>query len=282
MAKKPSRLIALIIIIGGVILVSYPSFANFINKQFAYNNINEYKEQMKDTDEEELEKTIQTAYAYNATLPGGYPADPFTGENISNLQGTEFESFWMVREDAMLGYVEIPSINVYLPIYYGTSEKVLEDGAGVVLNTSLPVGGKGSHSVISAHTGMASKKLFTDLNLMKEGDMFFIHVLNKNFAYKVDQIKVVLPTETDDLQIEKDKDLVTLLTCTPFGINDHRLLVRGERIDYDFSQQGNIAVEPEAALNDYLWMIVSGIALLALVIAIICRLVKKKRDKNRK
>lgn len=280
MLKKIRRLIASLIIAGGLALICYPSFSSFINQQFANKEIADYENQMEDTSEKELKKTMQMAYAYNATLPGGYPADPFTGSNIANLKGTEFESFWMVQEGAMLGYVDVPSINTYLPIYYGTSKEVLDEGAGVVGNTSLPVGGKGTHSVLSAHTGMASKKLFTDLNLVKEGDIFFIHVLNQNFAYQVDQIKVVLPEETEDLYIEKDKDYVTLLTCTPFGINDHRLLVRGTRIDYDFSQKKTDTTISTTTLKDYLWLIVSGIVLVIIIFRMIRGWKQRKYDKK--
>lgn len=280
MGRKVRRFIAALIIAGGIILVSYPSFASFINQRFANREIQNYKTKMKDMSAEKLKKTMQLAYDYNATLPGGYPADPFTGSNIANLKGTKFEDFWMVQDGAMLGYVEVPKIDVYLPIYYGTSKKVLNQGAGVVGNTSLPVGGKGTHSVISAHTGMASKKLFTDLNLVKEGDIFFTHVLNQNFAYKVDQIKVVLPEDTQDLYIEKDKDYVTLLTCTPFGVNDHRLLVRGERIAYDFGQKSTNKITPKTALNKYLWMIVLGIVILIILIKIIHRWKSRRFNKK--
>lgn len=279
MVKKIRHLIAILIIVGGIVLVCYPSFASFINQQFANREIADYQNEMKDSSEEELEKTMQLAYEYNATLPGGYPADPFTGDNIANLKGTKFETFWMVQPEAMLGYVEVPSISVYLPIYYGTSEKVLDEGVGLLANTSLPVGGSGTHAVLSAHTGMASKKLFTDLNLVKEGDIFFIHVLNQNFAYQVDQIKVVLPEDTDDLYIEEGKDYVTLLTCTPFGINDHRLLVRGERIDYDFSKNDTIAAVPKVMADNYLWAYVAGTA--AVLMLFIGFWKKQKSGKNK-
>lgn len=282
MLKKIRHLIAALIITGGIILVCYPSFASFINQWFANREIAEYQNEMENTSEEQLRATMQMAYNYNATLPGGFPADPFTGDNIANLKGTEYEDFWMVQAGAMLGYVEVPSINVYLPVYYGTSEEVLDKGAGVVANTSLPVGGSGTHSVISAHTGMASKKLFTDLNLVKEGDIFFLHVLNQNFAYQVDQIRVVLPEETDELYIQEGKDYVTLLTCTPFGINDHRLLVRGERIDYDFSQKETDRMKPEAVVNNYLWLLVLGVVTVLAVGIALRKRKKRKSDDGRK
>ena len=280
--KKLRHLIASLIIISGIIMICYPSFSSFINQQFANKEIAEYNDEMENTSEKKLQETMQMAYDYNATLPGGYPADPFTGSNIANLKGTEFEDFWMVQDGAMLGYVEIPSIDVYLPIYYGTSKEVLDEGAGLVGNTSLPVGGNGTHAVISAHTGMASKKLFTDLDLVNEGDIFFIHVLNQNFAYQADQIKVVLPEETEDLYIQEGKDYVTLLTCTPFGINDHRLLVRGERIDYDFSQKNTNVITPEAAVNNYLWAYVLGIVIVLMIFGGFIRRKKRRADKNKK
>lgn len=281
MLKKIRKFIASFIVAAGLVLICYPSFSSFINQQFANKEIADYENKIDDTSEKELQETMQMAYAYNETLPWAYPADPFTGNNITSLKGTEFENFWMVKEGAMLGYVDIPSINIYLPIYYGTSKEVLEEGAGVVANTSLPVGGKGTHSVLSAHTGMASKKLFTDLSLVKEGDIFFIHVLNQNFAYQVDQIKVVLPEDTEDLYIEKDKDYVTLLTCTPFGINDHRLLVRGERIDYDFSQKKTGAVISETTLKDCLWLFVSGIVLVIIMFKMIRHWKQRKYGKKK-
>ncbi len=278
--KNVKRLIAFLIITGGIVLICYPSFASFINQQFANRDIADYDARMENTSEAKLKKDMQMAYDYNATLPGGYPADPFTGSNIRDFKGTEFEDFWMVKTGAMIGYVEVLSVDIYLPIYYGTSDKVLDKGAGLLEDTSLPVGGKGTHAVISAHTGMASKNLFTDIDQMKKGDLFFIHVLNRDFAYKVDQIKVVLPEETDDLLIEEGKDLVTLLTCTPFGVNDHRLLVRGQRTDYDFSKDSKDAVDPGVFLKHYLWLIVICAAAAAVSGIIIARQIRKRSGKN--
>lgn len=280
MARKVMYVIAGLIILGGIGLLSYPSFANYINQYFANKEISEYDDTISSYSEQELQNALNMAYAYNATLPGGYPADPFTGNNISNFTGTEFEDFFMVQQGEMLGYVEVPIINVYLPIYYGTEEATLEKGAGLVDNTSLPVGGSGTHAVISAHTGLASKKLFTDLNQVKEGDIFFIHVLNQHFAYQVNQIKIVLPAETDDLYIEKDRDYVTLLTCTPFGVNDHRLLVRGERIDYDFSENEKSTESLQVTNSKYVWMWV--LAVFIIVILLLLGYVKVRKNKGRK
>lgn len=271
MLRKISRIIAGLIILSGIGLLCYPSFANFINRQFESKEITNYNNQVTNMTDQDIQYALDLAKAYNASLPADYPADPFTGENVRNFAGTEFEDFFMVQQGTMLGYVEIPGIDVYLPIYYGTSEEVLQKGAGLVDNTSLPVGGAGTHAVISAHSGLASKKLFTDLTEVEKGDIFFVHVLNMNLAYQVNQIKTVLPEEIDDLLIQKEKDYTTLLTCTPFGINDHRLLVRGERIDYNF-EKDTVATIRKPDL--YSWVMIASIFLLIVFILV---LVRKRR-----
>lgn len=275
------NVLAFLIVVGGVVLLCYPSFSGFINDKFAYREIEEYQKDVADYSEEKLKKMLETASAYNQSLPGGYPADPFTEQNIKELTEPEFRDFPMLQPGAMLGYVEIPAIDVYLPVYYGTSAEVLKEGLGLVENSSLPVGGVGTHAVISGHTGMASKKMFSDLNLLKEKDLFFIHVLNQHFAYQVDQIKVVWPTETDELQIQKGKDYVTLLTCTPFGVNDHRLLVRGTRIDYDFDgDKRENTIIPEVAMEKYLWIVVLGSIIFMILIALIVKKIRKMVSKK--
>ncbi|MDO4634157.1 MAG: class C sortase [Eubacteriales bacterium] len=282
MFRKIMDTIVTLIITVGVMAVCYPSFATFINQKFANREIVAYQEQMDSSSKDKLEMMEEMADRYNVSLPISFPADPFSESNISDFKGTEFEDFEMVKEGAMLGYLEIPKIDVYLPIYYGTSDEVLSEGLGLVENTSLPVGGKGTHSVISGHSGMASKKLLTDLNLVEEDDIFFLHVLNQHLAYQVNQIKVVWPYETDDLYIVDEKDYSTLLTCTPFGVNDHRLLVRGERIDYDFTTQTETTeITAKTAADKYLWMFVGGAYLLIILIVLIRKRMKKSAEKRR-
>lgn len=278
MLRKISRIIAGLIILSGIVLLCYPSFANFINRRFESKEIANYNNQVDAMGAKDIQRALQLARQYNASLPAAYPADPFTGENVRDFTGTDFENFSMVQQGNMLGYVEVPSINVYLPVYYGVSEDVLQKGAGLVDNTSLPVGGEGTHAVISAHTGLASKKMFTDLTEVKKGDIFFIHVLNMDLAYKVNQIKVVLPENVEDLFIQEGKEYVTLLTCTPFGINDHRLLVRGERIDYDFSKDNDTEwTMPKQDL--YFWIMVIGIFLF-IVFVLIIRYMYRRKNSN--
>ena len=263
-AKTRRRIIAFAIILCGVVMVNYPTLATFVNNFFAYREVGNYERQIDAMDQAQLDQEMETAQAYNRSLPMSFPADPFTEQNINKFEGTEFADFDMIQDGAVLGYIDIPKISIYQTIYYGTSKEVLDKGLGVVENSSLPVGGPGTHSVISAHSGLASRKLFTDLDKMEEGDLFFVHVLDQHFAYQVNQIKVVLPENAEDLKIEQDHDYVTLLTCTPFGINDHRLLVRGERIDYDFSQD-----EPgwmERQMHWFLWGLILAAGLVFLIL----------------
>ncbi len=283
MFRKIMDVIVLGVIITGMAAISYPSFSTFVNQQFANNEIIEYQNQIENSEEVELQKYEALAAQYNSLLPITFPADPFTDENINDFEGTEFEDFFMVQEGSMLGYIEIPDIDIYLPVYYGTTDEVLAEGLGLLENTSLPVGGENTHAVISGHSGMASKKLFTDLNQLEMGDIFFTHVLSNDFAYQVDQIKVVLPTETDDLYIVDGEDYITLITCTPFGINDHRLLVRGKRIDYDFSTE-NIenTWTTEGFIDKYLWIIMLLIGIAAIIIWVTMKSRKKKTTYNKK
>lgn len=231
MKRKSLTVFGIILILFGLFAFCYPSFANFWNQRGADQEIEQYDTKVQSMTDSEIAKQFKLAWDYNKSLTGGSSvADPFASSGAPNFTGTEFEDFSMVQEGGMIGYVDIPKIDVYLPILYGSSNKTLENGAGLVYGTSLPVGGIGTHAVISAHTGLASRKYFTDLTEMEEGDLFYIHILGKDLTYRVDQIKVVLPSETDDLVISSSHDYVTLLTCTPFGINDHRLLVRGVRV----------------------------------------------------
>ncbi|MDG6880511.1 Sortase family protein [Clostridium perfringens] len=211
-----SILILITLIALGFLL--YPSFSNYINNKFAVSTISYYTEKINNVKDEEVDNLIKNINKYNYDLFNG------TAEN-------QLPEYLNIHEGYILGYIEIPSINIKLPIYYGTSVDILKKGVGVLEGTSLPVGGENTHSVLSAHTGLANQKLFTDIDKLKDGDVFYLHILKKDLAYKVNQIKVVHPDEIDELKISDDKDYVTLLTCYPYGINTERLLVRGERTD---------------------------------------------------
>lgn len=227
------KIIPVIIILAGFLLLSYPFVSNFIFERSAGSTVESYQKKTAGMDQKTKEKAIDEARQYNKDLINSEVVltDPFKAKN-SKGETLFYNKILDMDGSGIMGYLKIPCISVNLPIYHGTSGDVLEHGIGHLAATSFPVGGKSTHAVLTGHTGLSSAKLFTDLVEMKKGDLFFIHVLDQNLAYKVDQISVVKPEETGKLQIIDGEDHVTLLTCTPYGINDHRLLVRGVRTAY--------------------------------------------------
>ena len=222
-------------------LMLYPLVGELLNEKYHSDVETTYTAAIKDTDDAELTAQRQAAAQYNAMLSGavtiaegGASAPPLAYAQQLTVGG-------------VMAYVDIPKINVYLPVQHGTDAETLERAVGHVVGTSLPVGGSSTHAVLSAHSGMASSKLFSDIDQLTAGDTFYIHVLGEVLAYKVDAIHTVLPTDTSLLQIENGKDYVTLVTCTPFGVNTHRLLVRGHRIPYTPEQETTAAEEKPTA-----------------------------------
>ena len=262
-----SILILITLIALGFLL--YPSFSNYINNKFAVSTISDYTEKINNVKDEEVDDLIKNINKYNYDLFNG------TAEN-------QLPEYLNIHEGDILGYLEIPSINIKLPIYYGTSVDILKKGVGVLDGTSLPVGGENTHSVLSAHTGLANQKLFTDIDKLKDGDVFYLHILKKDLAYKVNQIKVVHPDEIDELKISDDKDYVTLLTCYPYGINTERLLVRGERTDLSPSNVEQVQKEISTFnhSNENLILIVI-ILISVLIIIFLLFLIMKFKGKNK-
>ena len=222
-------------------LMLYPLVGELLSEKYRSDIETAYTAAIEDSNDDELEQQRQAAQQYNAMLSGaatitegGASAPPLAYAQQLTVGG-------------VMAYVDIPKINVYLPVQHGTDADTLERAVGHVVGTSLPVGGSSTHAVLSAHSGMASSKLFSDIDQLAEGDTFYIHVLGEVLAYKVDTINTVLPTDTSLLQIEDGKDLVTLVTCTPFGVNTHRLLVRGHRVPYTPEQEATAAAEKPAA-----------------------------------
>lgn len=207
----------------------------------AGSTIKSYEKQAKTYDQKQKEQAFREAEEYNKDLIKSVVqlTDPFKVKK-SNGETLIYNNILNIDHSGVMGYLEIPSISVNLPIYHGTDAEILERGVGHLAASSIPVGGKSTHSVLTGHTGLGSAKLFTDLTEMKKEDLFFIHVLDRTLAYKVDQISVVRPEDTRKLQIVKGKDYVTLVTCTPYGVNDHRLLVRGVRTKYVKKQRSSI------------------------------------------
>lgn len=239
--KKQSLKIRIILLfVVGFMILLYPTVSNQWNKYRDNKLKSEYTQAVKNLDEDILQKELEAASEYNQSLIGSSVPDAFS---IREDQKDEvYENLLNVNGDGMMGYVDIPSIDVSLPIYHYTSEEVLEKGAGHLAGSSLPVGGASTHTVISAHRGLPSAKMFTDLNLLEPGDIFQIHVLDRTLTYEVDQIKEVNPDETSDLSITEGIDYATLITCTPYGVNTRRLLVRGCRTDNPSSEDGKQAV----------------------------------------
>ena len=235
--KKYIPIIAIILIfIIGVGILAYPLVSSVINN-YSMRNVAEVEvKQAAEKPNSEIEALFKQADEYNSSLINTVIlTDPFDEEAYEKI-GAHYKETFDVNGKGLIGYIEIPKINVYLPIYHGVSTEVLSRGAGHLGNTSFPVGGESTHSVISAHSAYPTETFFDYLTDMQEGDEFYIHVLDRVLKYEVDQIKVVLPDDTSNLYVINGEDHVTLLTCTPYSINTHRLLVRGKRVPYDPSE----------------------------------------------
>ena len=290
--KKHLPIIAVVLIfVIGIGILAYPLVSSVINNMDARNDEGQYYHAAQKRANSEIIKMIREAKDYNRRLVDTVViTDPFDVESY-NKSNKEYKKLLSPDAKGTIGYVKIPKIDVSLPIYHGTSQKILAQGAGHLENTSLPVGGKGTHSVISAHSAFPDHTFFDYLTEIKEGDEFYIKVLDRTLKYKVDQIKVVLPEDTSDLHIDRDKDYVTLLTCTPYSVNTHRLLVRGERVPYDEKEQ--IDVTTITAGDDAIFFlgykipyVVAGIVIVSFVLIVVMIVIlavrgKKKRvDKN--
>ncbi|MGE7881560.1 class C sortase [Bacillus sp. NPDC094077] len=233
------------LVLGGIFLLGlgiflYPTISNWLATSAHYSEISSYDKKIKALQKKEIERREKEAADYNRQIQTSKKtfADPFTEEK-SNQQAYADA----LNLGDVMGYIEISKISIKLPIYQGTSEEVLSRGVGHLDYSSLPVGGKNTHTILTGHRGLPSAKLFTDLDKLSEGDLFYIHSLDKVLAYKVDQIKVVLPHEIDDLQIVENKDYTTLITCTPYGVNTNRLLVRGERVEFNQKEKQKMSTE---------------------------------------
>ena len=234
-------------------LLLYPLVGELLSEKYHSDVETSYTAAIEDTDDAELTAQREAAEQYNAMLAnttiseGGASAPPLAYAEQLTVGG-------------VMAYVDIPQIGVYLPVQHGTGAETLEKSVGHVVGTSLPVGGSSTHAVLSAHSGMASSKLFSDIDQLEKGDAFYIHVLGDTLAYEVDSINTVVPTDTSLLQIEEGKDLVTLVTCTPFGVNTHRLLVRGHRVPYVPAQEVE-AAETQKATSSWTQHYLTGLGI---------------------
>lgn len=221
-----STIILILIFFAGLSLLLYPTVSDYWNSLHQSRAITEYAEQVADLDDDVYKQLWDDARSYNQTL-----ADKADRYEMTEEERKEYESLLNVSGNGIIGYIEISKIGCSLPVYHGTDEAVLQIAIGHIEGSSLPVGGEGSHCVLSGHRGLPSARLFTDLDRLVEGDTFVLRILDETLTYEVDQILIVKPNEIDALEIEEGKDYCTLVTCTPYGINTHRLLVRGHRIE---------------------------------------------------
>ena len=270
--KNISTIILLLIFFVGLSLLLYPTISDYWNSFHQSRAIATYAEAVAELDDEDYEKMWQEAEAYNQKL--SYQPNRW---NLTEEEEEEYNRILDVGGTGIMGYIEIPEIKVSLPIYHGTDEGVLQIAVGHIPGSSLPVGGIGTHSVVSGHRGLPSAKLFTNLDELDEGDVFMIRVLDETLTYEVDKISIVEPDDLTGLEIDPELDLCTLVTCTPYGVNSHRLLVRGHRIPN--LEDDSIRVTADAMQVDRL-IVASAIAVPILLILIIWVLVHYRKKKS--
>lgn len=287
--KIPGILFGLLFLIGFGILV-YPTVADQWNTYRQNRLISSYEDTVEEMEPEDFTREWEAARSFNATIPQNNIYGDVFGEDGKEAENTAYWQVLNIAGDGVMGYLSIPKIDVKLSIYHGTSDEVLQTGIGHLDGTALPIGGESTHSVLAAHRGLPSARLFTDVDQLQEGDKFYIHVLDKVLAYQVDQILDMVDKDDHEtleaaLQTEEGKDYVTLFTCTPYGVNSHRLLVRGVRVPYN----GEEDVEPTAAesmlqsIQDYYMLyLILGLAVTFLVILLLRFLMKPKRQGKEK
>ena len=277
MKKHFFSIAILIMFIVGLSVLLYPAISDYLNSKHASKVISEYNDKLSVSSEEEIEAVFKKAEDYNKRLHDS-PSAFFEPSLVSGYKDT-----LDITGTGIMGYIDIDRINVELPIYHGISKELLQVGVGHLTGTSLPVGGESTHCVLSGHRGLPSAKLFTDLDELEIGDTFTITILDRRFTYEVDQIKTVLPEEFDDLRIADGKDYCTLLTCTPYGINTHRLLVRGVRTENTEEKKIGVFVKNEAFRIDPLIVApIAAVPLLIITFTLIFISDKRQKKKTKK
>lgn len=279
MKMKLMRFLMVLIFILGLGILLYPIISNLLMNIFQTTAIQEYNYTVEQMEQDRIEEILKEARVYNEQFKNTIVVDPFSQE-AENNKNSEYNE--ILNIDGTMGYIEIPKINVNLPIFHGTSEEVLKRGVGHIETTPLPIGGEGNHSVLSAHRGLPSAKLFTDLDKVEVGDIFTIKMLTETLVYKVDQIKVVEPTDTQYLQAEEEKDYITLITCTPYAVNTHRLLVRGTRIDTDeyLATINNGNLDNEKDTINYLFIFIIVVFIVLIVIFIFTKAIRRRKNEK--
>lgn len=274
MRKNLSTILLILVFLTGLSLLLYPSVSDYWNSFHQSRAIATYAGEVAALDDNTYEHLWQAAEDYNRTLVGR--ANPFLP--MSGEEQARYDSLLNVAGSGVMGYIEIPEIKCSLPIYHGTDEAVLQIAVGHIQGSSLPVGGVGTHCVLSGHRGLPSAKLFTNLDRLKEGDVFLLRVLDETLTYEVDQIRIVEPHQVEDLAIDPERDYCTLVTCTPYGVNSHRLLVRGHRIENQ-SGASSIRVTADAMQIDPI-LVAPVVAVPLLLLLLVWLLVSTRKKKK--
>lgn len=288
MKRKLSGILFGLLFLTGFGILVYPTVSNQWNTYRQSRLISDYEKVVSDMKPEDYTEEWEAAREFDSTLVQNNIYGDVFGSDDTQIEDTDYWKVLNVAEDGVMGYLSIPKINVRLAIYHGTAEDVLQTGIGHMNGTSLPIGGESTHSVLAAHRGLPAARLFTDIDQMQQGDMFYIHVLDETLAYQVDQILDMVEkddheTLEDALQIQEGKDQVTLSTCTPYGVNSHRLLVRGTRVPYNGEEETeNTPVDSmlRAIQNYYMLYLILGLAVTLLVILIMKFLFDRKNKKH--
>lgn len=278
--RRSDKIIFFLLILIGLGLLNYPFISQWVNRRSQSSIIYGYQEQTGQLTDDGISEMLEAAREYNRKL-AAQQLQLEDGFSAEQSRDKEYESLLNPGRNGVIGWIEIPVIDVMIPIYHGTGVTALENGAGHLYQSSLPVGGTDTHAVLSAHTGLASKALFTDLDKLKKEDRFFLYILDETLAYEVTDITVVLPEETDSLKIVPGEDLVTLVTCTPYGINSHRLLVTGKRIPWESEEELAEEVTEERGL--WKWsqrLFILSVIVLAVTGILLIKPKRKGGDRN--
>ena len=288
MKRKISGILFGLLFLIGFGILAYPTVSNQWNTYRQSRLISNYEQVVSDMQPEDYTKEWEAAREFDSTLVQNNIYGDVFGSDDVDMKDTDYWKVLNVAGDGVMGYLSIPKINIKLAIYHGTAEDVLQTGIGHMNGTSLPIGGESTHSVLAAHRGLPAARLFTDIDQLKQGDMFYIHVLDETMAYQVDQILDMVDKDDHEtleeaLQIQEGKDQVTLFTCTPYGVNSHRLLVRGTRVPYEGEEEvENTPVDSmlRAIQNYYMLYLILGLAVTLLVILIMKFLFDRKGKKR--
>lgn len=282
--RLPSILVGLLFLVGLGIMI-YPTVSNQWNTYRQNKLISNYEKIVDDMSDEDFSQELQNAQAFNETISGNNVFADVFGEKPKDSENSEYNRVLNMNNDGIMGYISIPEINIKLAIYHGTSDDVLQTGVGHINGSKLPIGGESTHCVLAAHRGLPSAELFTDIDQLQTGDKFYLHILDKVLAYEVDQILPMVDkddhqTLQNALSITEGQDYVSLFTCTPYGVNSHRLIVRGHRVEYNGEEDVKQSVGDrmlESIKNYYMLILVLGLSITILVIIIMRYVFNKKK-----